>query len=108
VFKEPQKIRRGAPTLSREEAEEIAIGALAYIAGDVELTRRFLGLSGLEAGDLRRAAGDPAFLAGVLEFVMGHEPVLIAIAAAANRPVADVETAHRHMVRRAGGGGDPA
>jgi hypothetical protein len=94
VFKEPQKKRSGPPALPRQDAEEIAVGALAYIAGDRELTRRFLALSGLEAGDLRQAAGDPAFLAGILDFVTSHEAVLIAIAAASGRPTADVERAH--------------
>lgn len=104
MFKEPQKSRRGAPVLSQDEAEAIAIGALAYIAGDVELTRRFLALSGLEDGDLRQAAGEPGFLAGVLDFVMAHEPVLIAIAAADNRPTAEIEAAHRLLSLTEGDG----
>lgn len=81
--------------MSRHEAEEIAVTALAYIAVEPELTRRFLALSGLEAGDLRQAAADPAFLGGVLDFVMAHEPVLIAVAAAAGRPTAEIGRAHR-------------
>ena len=81
--------------MSRREAEAIAVAALGYLAEDVALARRFLDLSGLQAGDLRRAAEDPAFLAGLLDFVVAHEPVLIALAARTGRAVADIEAAQR-------------
>jgi hypothetical protein len=81
--------------MPRDEAEAIAVAALSYLAEDVGLASRFLALSGLEASDLRRAAQDPAFLAGLLDFVAGHEQVLIALAARTGRSVAEIERARR-------------
>ncbi|HEX2257832.1 MAG TPA: DUF3572 family protein [Afifellaceae bacterium] len=90
--------------MSPAQAEAIAVAALAYLAEQVELAARFLALSGLEAGDLRRAARDPAFLAGVLDFVVANEPVLLALAARTGRPVAEIETAQRLL---SGEGSEP-
>jgi hypothetical protein len=61
---------------SREEAEAIAIRALGFVAADPELLPRFLDLTGIEAAQIRRAAGEPGFLAGVLQFIVAHEPTL--------------------------------
>lgn len=81
--------------MSRREAEAIAVAALAYLAEDAELARRFLVLSGLEAGQLRQAAREPGFLTGVLDFLVAHEPALIALAARSGRAVAEIEAAQR-------------
>ena len=61
-------------------AEEIAAEVLAWLAGDPELLGRFFALTGVGAGDIRSAAKDPGFLIGVLDFVMSHEPTLMAFA----------------------------
>jgi hypothetical protein len=72
---------------SAEEAEKaaLAIGvqALTFIAGDPEQLQRFLALSGMEVGQVRAAARDPAFFAGLLDFLLGHEPTLLVFAAEA-------------------------
>lgn len=70
-------------------AEEIAISALGFIGADATLLQRFLALTGISAADLRRAAAEPGFLAGVLRFVAAHEPTLLAFAGSADvRPEA--------------------
>jgi hypothetical protein len=61
----------------REEAEAVAIRALGFVAADPELLPRFLAITGIEAAAIRRAAAEPGFLAGVLQFVMAHEPTLL-------------------------------
>lgn len=61
-----------------ETAEELAIRALGYIAGEPQLLSRFLALTGIEAGQIRDAATQPGFLAGVLHFIAAHEPTLMA------------------------------
>jgi hypothetical protein len=61
-------------------AEEIAIQALGFLAGDPEELGRFLALTGLEPRQIREAAQQPGFLAGVLEYVCAHEPLLLAFA----------------------------
>lgn len=60
------------------DAEAIAIDALGFVAGDHEMLGRFLDLTGLRADEIRTAAGQPGFLVGVLDFVLVHEPTLIA------------------------------
>lgn len=64
-------------TISAEQAEALAISALAFIASDEKLLPRFLQLTGIEAGDIRHAAAEPGFLAGVVQFISAHEPTLM-------------------------------
>lgn len=71
-------------TPDRAAAEEIAISALAYVAGDPELLPRFLAITGISPSMIRHAAGEPGFLAGVLNFVLAHEPTLLSFAAHAD------------------------
>lgn len=59
------------------DAEDTAIAVLVWLAGEPELMGRFLALTGLEASNLRDAAQEPGFLAGVLGFLMNHEPTLM-------------------------------
>ena len=67
-------------TASREEAETIALRALAFIAEDEDRIGRFLALTGTGPQDLRARAGDPGFLAGVLDYLVSDEPLLLAFA----------------------------
>ncbi|MFV0279496.1 MAG: DUF3572 domain-containing protein [Rhodoblastus sp.] len=69
--KNPQKAH-GA--LSREEAETIAVQALAHIAADDDRLNRCLALTGLDPAGLRTAAAEPGFLACVLDHLAGYEP----------------------------------
>jgi hypothetical protein len=65
---------------AREAAESVAIAALAYIAGEPEQLGRFLAITGIGPDQIRQAAREPRFLAGVLEHVMGDERLLMAFA----------------------------
>ncbi|MCL6706655.1 DUF3572 domain-containing protein [Pseudomonas sp. R2.Fl] len=60
------------------DALEVAAEVLGWLAGEPDMLSRFLALSGLRADQLRQAVNDPGFLAGLLDFVMGHEPSLMA------------------------------
>ena len=64
-------------TLSRQDAEALAIQALGFVANDPALLPRFLAITGIEASSIRQAAGEPGFLAGVLQFILAHEPTLM-------------------------------
>jgi uncharacterized protein DUF3572 len=68
---------RGKP-LSVEEAQGIATEALLQLSRDPELIGRFLAFSGIGPEMIREAAGEPGFLAGVLEFYMMDEALLLA------------------------------
>ena len=67
--------------MARDEADSVAVQALGFIAADRPLLDRFLAVTGINVADLRAAAATPGFLAGVLDFVLAHEPTLMAFAA---------------------------
>jgi hypothetical protein len=64
-----------------DDASSLAIEALSFVASDTMLFNRFLRLTGLELENLREAAGEPGFLAGVLDFVLADETTLTEFAA---------------------------
>ena len=74
----------------REQAEALAVGALAFVANDAELLPRFLAITGIEASSIRRAAAEPGFLAGVLQFILAHEPTLMRFCEETGTPPAAV------------------
>ncbi|MTI16386.1 DUF3572 family protein [Rhodobacteraceae bacterium RKSG542] len=71
-------IAKNPATLTKEAAEEIAIKALSYLAGEPEQLGRFLSLAGIGPQDIRSAAQQPEFLAGLLSFYMSDEQLLLA------------------------------
>lgn len=66
--------------LAAEVAEVLAIQALGFIAQDEERLGRFLALTGMGPAEMRTAAHERHFLAGVLDYVSGDEELLIAFA----------------------------
>jgi hypothetical protein len=65
---------------SRETAEMLAIAALAFIAEEPERLNGFLSVTGIPLEGIREAAGQPGFLGGVLEHMLGDESLLLAFA----------------------------
>jgi Protein of unknown function (DUF3572) len=57
-------------TNKQEIAETLAIEALTWLVGQEDLLGLFLGASGLAPAELRGRAGDPDFLASVLDFIL--------------------------------------
>ncbi len=78
---------------SREAAEMLAIQALSFIAEEPERFNRFLGITGIELSQIRNAAREPGFLAGVLEHMLGDESLLIAFVTSAGIDPAEVARA---------------
>ncbi|MEJ6401290.1 DUF3572 domain-containing protein [Yoonia sp. 2307UL14-13] len=64
--------------MDSEAAQTIAYQALGWLAGNDELCPVFLGATGGSAEDMRAQAGDPAFLASVLEFITMDDAWVIA------------------------------
>ncbi len=58
----------------------IALAALAATLSDDQRAQRFLDLTGIGTDELRRRAGEPDLLAGLLRFLEAHEPDLLAVA----------------------------
>jgi len=69
--------------IARDTAEMLAIQALAFIAAEPDRLARFLDTSGIAAAEIRAAAREVAFLAGVLEHMLGDESLLVAFAESA-------------------------
>ncbi|MCC6736371.1 MAG: DUF3572 domain-containing protein [Bauldia sp.] len=79
--------------MTKDDAEAIGVAALTFIAADPERLTRFLSMTGLRPEDVRTAAADPDFFAGVLRHVAGWEPDLLAFAAEAGLAPADIRSA---------------
>src|SRR5262245_51970280 len=77
--------------LTREQAEGLAIQALAFIAGNSERLGRFLGVTGIEPADIRTAAREPGFLVGVLDYMASDEQLIGAFAREADLDATDIE-----------------
>jgi len=61
-------------------AETLAIQALAFLGEDTERLGRFLAVTGIGPSDLRTAAAEPQFLAGVMEYLASDEALLVEFA----------------------------
>ncbi|MEM8878303.1 MAG: DUF3572 domain-containing protein [Pseudomonadota bacterium] len=59
-------------------AQALAIDALGHLATDPESLGRFLALAGIGPENLRTAASEPGFLAGLLDFLLNDESRLLA------------------------------
>ncbi len=88
-------------TVTREAAEGLAIQALSFIAADEERLGRFLAISGIGPAEIRAAAAEPGFLAGVLDYLAGDERLVTAFAAERGVDPADIARAYAAL------GGNP-
>ena len=68
--------------ITAADPQETAIKVLGWLANEPDMFGRFLALSGIAPGQMRDAVNDTGFLAGLLDFVMSHEPTLMAFCAA--------------------------
>ena len=62
--------------MDAEQAQIMALQALAYLAADSEQMDRFAALSGMGPGDIMARAAEPELLAGVMDFLLSDEPLL--------------------------------
>ncbi len=73
-------IRKAAMT--PDDAATLALQALVWILGDEDRAARLLALTGLDAGMLRERAGERATHEAILDYLVAHEPDLVACAEA--------------------------
>ena len=85
------------------DAEAIAVAVLGWLAGEPELLSRFLALTGVAPGEVRDAVNDRGFLIGLLDFLMGHEPTLMAFSAVSGTAPEAVVRAHDALCGPPGG-----
>ncbi|MFZ5790185.1 MAG: DUF3572 domain-containing protein [Pseudomonadota bacterium] len=79
------------------DPETVALMALGFIAGNDALLSRFLALSGLELAEIKARIEDPALHAGLLDFLLAHEPDLLAFADHAGLPATAIAAARRKL-----------
>ena len=79
--------------MTPEDAKELSIQGVRYLAGDHEQLGRFLSLSGLAPEDIRGLVGESSFQVAVLDYFLGHEPSLISFAASMGIDPKDVAAA---------------
>jgi hypothetical protein len=74
-------------------AEAIAVQALIFIAAEPARLGRFLAETGVGPATIRAAASDPQFLAGVLDFLLTDDSLVVAFASHAEIEPEHVRTA---------------
>ena len=82
---------------STNDAETLALSALAATLTDERRARRFLDLSGIDTEDLRRRASEPSLLAALLRFLEAHEPDLVDVAEATGAEPRDLVAAREEL-----------
>jgi Protein of unknown function (DUF3572) len=88
-----RKARGSGDDSRREAAQALAITALSFLASDPERFGRFLAVTGVGPEQIRDAAREQGFLAGVLDHIGADEPLLIEFAAHAELKPASVMAA---------------
>ncbi len=81
------------------DAEALALAALAATLTDERRAQRFLDLTGLDADELRQRAGERSLLAATLAFLEAHEPDLLAVAQAIDTEPESLIEARRILER---------
>jgi hypothetical protein len=86
--------------LTHTAAETVAIQALSFIASDPDRLGLFLASTGIGPGDIRAAAREPLFLAGVLDHLVHNEPAMLAFAAESGHEPPTIQTAREVLAGR--------
>ncbi len=63
--------------MKQDEAGIVALEALAWIAGEDDLLQRFIQVAGISPDGLRQSAANPDTQAGVLDFVLSDESLVL-------------------------------
>ncbi|KAB1071617.1 DUF3572 domain-containing protein [Methylobacterium planeticum] len=85
------------PVQGDDSAERLALDVLGWLVADEDRLFPFLNATGLTPETLRASAGEPGFLAGVLDHVVGDENVLTACAGALGISPEAIATAWRRL-----------
>ena len=73
------------------------MAALGWVLSDDDHAERFLALTGVSPEELRERIGEPSVLVAVLDFLMAHEPDLIAAAIALEVEPQVIVAAHAQL-----------
>jgi hypothetical protein len=93
-------MEKGSNISAREAAETLAVQALSFIAADPDRLGDFLAATGMGPGDIRAAAREQLFLAGVLDHITANEKLLLAFAAETKSDPRTIERAQHVLSGR--------
>lgn len=83
AFRPPHRIGNFKPAkargIDRAAAEELAAEVLVAVAEDAAVLQRFMRDTGFGPHDIRDNAGSAEFLAGVIDYVVADEALLLAV-----------------------------
>jgi hypothetical protein len=79
--------------MTRDVAESVAIQALSFLTEDADRLQRFLATTGVGPQQIRAAAREPEFLAGVLNHLAEDEQLLVTFAQQAGIDPFDIRRA---------------
>ena len=77
-------------------AEILALKGLAFLANSDAPLDRFMAITGAGAGELRERAGEPEFLAAVMDFLLSDEALLMSFC-----DIASIDPRELQMARQA-------
>lgn len=83
-----------------ESDETLALRLIGWIVSDVTRADRMLALTGLTPQDLRDSLGNRGTLCALMDFVINHEPDLIACAQALEEAPAALVAARERIAPR--------
>ena len=86
-----------APRVSEEDAELLALQALAFLAQEPARLAYFLRLTGLNPQELQRIAGERSLMSGVLEHLLADQSLLLVFAAETRVAPESVALAHAKL-----------
>jgi hypothetical protein len=66
--------------ISRDDAETLGLEALGFLAAEEARLAAFLKATGLSLADIREQAASPEFLAGVFDFLLSDDSLLLVFA----------------------------
>jgi len=89
--------------MDADQAETIALSALAFLADDVQRLGRFLALTGVGPAELREEARNPRMLAAVLNHLLQDESLLLVFAASQGIPADLIGPAQSTLEQQANG-----
>jgi hypothetical protein len=92
---------RRPPAPSLDDAQTMALEALAFLAEDGARLGRFLALTGLSPQQLAKEASEPHLQAAVLEHVLGDESLLLVFTS--QKGIAPDQVAPAHALLTGGG-----
>ncbi|WP_224815536.1 DUF3572 domain-containing protein [Hasllibacter sp. MH4015] len=75
--------------MQQDFAEARALTVLAWLAGDEDLLPVFMNATGTSEADMRLRAGDPDFLAAMMEFLLMDDRWVLDASAATGIPAQD-------------------